>query len=268
MSSAPFLELREVDLFRGDEQVLRAVDADIHEAKCTVVIGPSGCGKSLFLKVAAGILMPDSGTVRYQGRDLVAMSEREDRIYRASCGFVFQDAALWSDMNLRANFSLPLEFHHPEMTKDAIRRRIERLCGSLKFREDLGHRPAQLSTGERKVASIIRALVLEPKRIFLDDPLGGLDRETEARVIDLLSAFRKEGRTLVIATHDTKLTALLGDELFVMDEGMVVGSGPVTDLLAHSSGRVAEILQGLEGQAAAYDQSVLDMLEGLDGFGG
>jgi phospholipid/cholesterol/gamma-HCH transport system ATP-binding protein len=268
MSDIPYLELRDIDLSRGSERVLRNLNATIWEGQTTVVIGPSGCGKSLFLKISAGILLGDQGVVRYRGRDLTSLTEKEDKEYRASCGFVFQDSALWSDMNLLANFSLPLEFHHPEMTREAIRRRIDRLCTALDFRENLAHRPAQLSTGERRQASIIRALVLEPKRLFLDDPLGGLDRDTEARVIDLLGKFRKEGRTLIIATHDTKLTALVADKLFIMDEGAIVGAGPAGDLMQHAEGRAAEILTGLEGEAAAYDQSVLDMLEGADGFGG
>jgi phospholipid/cholesterol/gamma-HCH transport system ATP-binding protein len=165
----PLLELKDVVLATQDYVVLDRASVSFGRGASSVIMGPSGCGKSTLLKVAAGILLPDSGEVLLEGRPLQRLSEARLLEWRRSSGFMFQDAALWANKTIFENLALPLQFHHPSLAAAEVRRRVRASLerGGLEASEDL--RPAQLSMGEAKIASFLRAVILEPELLFLDD---------------------------------------------------------------------------------------------------
>jgi len=263
--SEPGIELREIVVRRGDTIALDNVSVLFPAGKTTVILGPAGCGKSTLLKIAAGIVLPDSGKVFVEGKNLNAMSERENHTFRRDSGFIFQDSALWSNSTIRQNLSLPLRFHYPTLPDDEIARRVGAIVKRIGFHENLDHRPAESSSGERKIISFLRALVMNPSLLYMDEPLTGIDHQTADRMTELIRELKREARTVIMVTHDPVLTAQLADHLVVLDGGRLLESGPLAQVVKSTRTEVIAILSRVLSEASTFDGSILDLLD--QGFG-
>jgi osmoprotectant transport system ATP-binding protein len=194
----------------------------------TALIGPSGCGKSTVLRMAIGLVHPDSGTVTVRGRRL---TDATMRTLRRSMGYVVQEGGLFP--HLTAVDNVTLMARQLGWTRERLEQRVSELVTLARLPVDaLTRFPAQLSGGQRQRVSLMRALMLDPDVLLLDEPLGAIDPLMRAELqSDLAEAFAKLGKTVVLVTHDLAEAAFFGQRLVLMRAGAVVQEGALADLL-------------------------------------
>lgn len=228
----PVLELRSVTTVSGGYEILKDVSVSFKEGATTAVLGSAGSGKSALLKAAAGLVVPETGTVLFRGASLAAFSEDDERYFRSRTSFVFQDAALWANQSIFINISLPLRVHKSWMGESEIAERVREVLSLLGYNEGLALRPAELSMGEQKLVSIARALVLDPELVFLDDPATGLDEDAVERVNGVLDSLRRAGKSVLLVTSDMGLVHRIADYAVIIRDGRIVAAGPYDDIVA------------------------------------
>ncbi len=187
-------------------EALRPATLDIAAGAFVAVVGPSGSGKTTFLSIVGGMLSPDTGKVWLEGRSLYDLPLRErTRLRREKIGFVFQSFNLVPYLTAVENVQVPL--YLAGVAPREQRRRAVRLLQRLGLGDRLDHRPAQLSVGQQQRVALARTLANDPSLILADEPTGNLDPDTREQVLELLEAFRREGRTVVMVTHDPAAAA-------------------------------------------------------------
>jgi len=226
-----------------------------------VIMGPSGCGKSTLLKVAAGLLVPDRGRVFLEGRPLADLATRELLGFRQSSGFMFQDAALWANKSVCENLTLPAEYHLPERSADENRGRAAALLRSVGLEDSIDLRPAQLSMGERKLVSFLRAVVLEPALLFLDEPTTSIDHTSLKKMMKRIEELQEQGCTIIAVTHDAHLASMIATDLVVLKAGRLLEAADVGSVRRSANREVIEILSQVLSEAATYDTDILDLLD-------
>ena len=221
--------------------MLAPTSLDFAAGRTTVLLGPSGCGKTTLLKLMLGLVAADAGTVRFHGEPVV--DARVDAL-RHRIGYVIQEGGLFPHLSARDNVALMARYLGREAAW--IRRRMAELVGLTHLPVDLLARfPAQLSGGQRQRVALMRALMLDPEVLLLDEPLGALDPMTRHRLQhDLKSIFTSLARTVVLVTHDMHEAAWFADEIVLMREGRVVQRGSLDDLLQRpAEGFVTEFIR-------------------------
>jgi phospholipid/cholesterol/gamma-HCH transport system ATP-binding protein len=261
--SEPLIALEDVRVTLGGYAALRGISAAFTPGRSTVILGPSGCGKSTLLKTAAGIIPPDSGRVLHAGRDVFQLSDRALRELRSRSGFVFQDGALWENMTVAENLSLPLRIHCPKLTQSEVARKVMRTLERAGMEDSATERPAALSGGEKKIASFLRALISEPTLLFLDEPTLSIDHAMSERINQMIRDLRSRGCTVIAVTHDAALTTTLADDLLVMDAGVVIEGGSFDAVKRTRNTRARSILSQVLADIASYDTDLLDLIGGL-----
>ncbi len=207
--------------YASPSELVHAVDdvnMSVDEREFVAIFGPSGSGKTTLLLLAAGLLRADSGSVRFEGRDLGALAKREVLSYRrAELGFVFQGFNLTAGLTAEENVAIPLLLRG--VAHREARERARAALGDVGLRRRAEHTPDQLSGGEQQRVAIARALVGKPKLILADEPTGNLDSETGDAVLELLSALpREHGAAAVLVTHDTRVAGY-ADRVLGMRDG-------------------------------------------------
>lgn len=222
------LELVGVSKRLGGAEVLHRIDLTAATGVTSVLIGPSGCGKSTVLRLMLGLLVPDSGVVRFDGVDV---GPRTVDAVRARTGYVIQDGGLFPHLTARGNVTLMARHRGWEPAR--IQRRVDELVALTRFPADALERfPVELSGGQRQRVGLMRALMLDPDVILLDEPMAALDPLVRAELqADLRSIFRALGKTVVLVTHDLTEAGRLGDEILLMRDGTVVQHGPLAELV-------------------------------------
>ncbi len=206
---------------------LHSTDLGVERGKTTVLIGPSGCGKSTLLRLIIGLTAPDSGTISFDGSQITqANIER----LRRQIGYVIQEGGLFPHLTARANILLVAR--HLGKSLEEMRTRLLELCELTRFSDNLLSRyPIELSGGQRQRVSLMRALMLSPELLLLDEPLGALDPLVRASLQkDLKEIFARLRQTALLVTHDLAEAAYFGDEIVLMNEGRVVQQGSIADL--------------------------------------
>jgi len=257
----PIVSLENIRLTLGGFEALRDISVSFTEGRSTVIMGPSGCGKSTLLKVAAGLVPPDDGQVRFHGRDVFQMSERALLAMRRHCGFVFQDGALWENKTLFENLALPLQVHFSHLPEAERNRRVVRTLERVGMEGSAGDRPAALSGGVKKIASLLRALVTEPGLLFMDEPTLSIDHAMSEHIHRIIHDLKARGTTIIAVTHDAQLTSVLADDLVVMDAGRVIAAGPFDEVKRSRVARVRAILSEVLKDIASYDTDLLELLD-------
>ncbi|MFH8593732.1 ABC transporter ATP-binding protein [Streptomyces rimosus] len=209
----------------GQTAALDGVDFSIHPGEVVAVLGPSGSGKSTLLHCLAGIVLPDSGTVRYGDHDVTGMNDAQrSALRRADFGFVFQFGQLVPELTCLENVALPLRLNGVKR-KDAQRYAREWL-ERLEVEDTAGSRPGEVSGGQGQRVAVARALAARPRVIFADEPTGALDSLNGERVMTLLTdAARDTNAAVVLVTHEARVAAY-------SDREVVVRDGKVKDMLA------------------------------------
>lgn len=260
MSEPPLVELREVTVTSGGYDALAEVGVVFPEGRSTVIMGPSGCGKSTLLKVAAGLVPPDRGRVLYRGEDLFGLSARRIHALRGASGFVFQDCALWENKSVFENLALPLQIHAPSLARSDVEKKVVRMLEHGGLPDSASLRPAQLSGGERKIVSFLRALMNEPSLVYLDEPMVSIDHVAAERINLMIRELKARGCSIVAVTHDPRLASTLADRLVVLSAGRILAEGDFDAVKAHADPRVRVILSQVLGEIASFDTDLLGLL--------
>jgi osmoprotectant transport system ATP-binding protein len=213
--------VRDATVTYGDANALDDVTLDIAPGRTTVLIGPSGCGKSTLLRLFIGLLRPTSGRVLFDGNALTSAALPE---VRRRTGYVIQEGGLFPHLSARDNVTLMAR----HLGIGGIEQRVAELAELVRLEPDMLNRhPARLSGGQRQRVSLMRALMLDPDVLLLDEPLGALDPMVRADLqADLREIFQGLGKTVVLVTHDLAEAAHFGHEIVLLRDGRVVQQGP------------------------------------------
>ena len=222
------VELDNITKSYADQTVVRDLNLKWDAGKTFVLIGPSGCGKSTILRLIVGLIQPDSGSVRIDGKTLTRETAEQ---LRRRIGYVIQEGGLFPHLSAEGNVAVMARYLKWDEKK--IQERLKQLAELTRFPlEMLSRFPAQLSGGQRQRVGLMRALMLDPDLLLLDEPLGALDPMIRAELQDdLRQIFRKLEKTVILVTHDLGEAAYLGDRLFLMRDGIVVQNGTLTEFL-------------------------------------
>jgi osmoprotectant transport system ATP-binding protein len=224
------LSLDNVSKSFGAKQALAPTSLAPKADKTTVLIGPSGCGKSTLLRLMIGLIAPDTGTVKFDGAPLT--KDNVDAI-RHRIGYVIQDGGLFPHLTALGNVALLARYLGKP--SDWIETRVSELASLVRISKDtLVRFPAGLSGGERQRVALMRALMLDPQLLLLDEPLAALDPIIRRGLqSELKEIFARLGKTVVLVTHDLHEAAWFADEIVLMRDGRVVQRGALADLLSH-----------------------------------
>ncbi len=222
------LELRGVSKSYGRTTALQSTDLTVSPGCTTVFIGPSGCGKSTLLRLVIGLVRPDSGSVRFEGMPVTPDNALE---IRRRMGYVIQDGGLFPHLTARGNITLMARYLGWRVER--VGTRLEELSELTQFpREGLDRFPVQLSGGQRQRVSLMRALMLDPEVLLLDEPLGALDPMIRADLQeDLQRIFKTLGKTVLMVTHDMGEAGFFGGTIVLMREGRIVQQGTLEALV-------------------------------------
>jgi osmoprotectant transport system ATP-binding protein len=222
------IELRSVAKSFSGVKAIDGLDLSVPVSRTTVLIGPSGCGKSTLLRLMLGLTGPDGGTVLFEGAELTPGTARAAR---RRAGYVIQEGGLFPHMTARENVTLMAR--QLGWSPRRIQMRLEELVTLTKFPGDgLERHPVELSGGQRQRVALMRALMLDPVVLLLDEPLGALDPMIRADLQrDLRDIFSELSKTVVLVTHDLAEAAYFGDRVVLLREGSVVQEGSLTELI-------------------------------------
>ncbi|MEE3164632.1 MAG: ATP-binding cassette domain-containing protein [Bacteroidota bacterium] len=225
------IELQHLEKSFGDHHVLKDVSATFERGKVNFVIGRSGSGKSVMTKCTVGLIEPDQGRVFYDGRDFTSMSQKERKVIRQEIGMLFQGSALFDSMTVQENVEFPLRMFSD--MSDAERRDRAAVCLERVELADASTRfPAECSGGMQKRVGIARAIAMNPKYLFCDEPNSGLDPQTAIVIDNLISDITAEYQiTTVVVSHDMNSVMEASDTIHFVHQGSICWHGNREGLL-------------------------------------
>lgn len=225
-----------------EKEVLKDINAVFESGKTNLIIGQSGSGKTVLMKNLVGLLNPTKGEVLYDGRDLVAMDKHEKIALRREMGMIFQSAALFDSMTVLENVMFPLDMFSSMTLRDRIKRartcldRVNLDGAEKKF-------PGEISGGMQKRVAIARAIALNPKYLFCDEPNSGLDPKTSLVIDDLLHSITVEyDITTIINTHDMNSVMGIGEHILFIYEGNKEWQGCSADIMGSDNERLTDFI--------------------------
>jgi phospholipid/cholesterol/gamma-HCH transport system ATP-binding protein len=216
-------------------EIVQGVSINYKPGKTTAIIGPSGGGKSTVLKLSAGLLQPSQGAVFYKGQNVALMNRSENLEFRREGAFVFQDSALWANMDLFQILELPLKIHYPKMDKQQRKERIDSITSEVGYKKNLLVRPSTLSMGEQKLIAYARAMLCNPSLLFLDEWTESMDETSAERLVNLVKKKQSEGATILFVSHDMRVIKDLSDFVIVIADGKVVMNLPKDHIMGNLS---------------------------------
>ena len=241
-AAKPVIEVRNLITHYGSRAILNGVDVDIDAGEIMVVMGGSGSGKSTFLRSLLGLKESTSGTIRVLGREYRNSSKKELLALRKQMGVAFQGGALLSSLSVGENVALPLR-RHTQLDDSTIRvmTRMKLEMVNLAGFEDL--MPAELSGGMVKRAALARAVIMDPKLLFFDEPSAGLDPITSVELDELILTLREAlGVTIVVVTHELDSAFKIADRITFLGAGKVLLTGTVDEVHASDIPEIQNLL--------------------------
>ena len=215
------IEVRNLTKSFGDKVVLDNINVTFETGKTNLIIGQSGSGKTVLMKNLVGLLQPTSGEVLYDDRDFTQMSKKEKVLMRREMGMIFQSAALFDSLNVLENVMFPLDMFSTMNYRERVKRAQECL-DRVNLIEAQQKYPGEISGGMQKRVAIARAIVMNPKYLFCDEPNSGLDPKTSLVIDELLSGITKDyNMTTIINTHDMNSVLGIGEHIVFINKGNV-----------------------------------------------
>jgi phospholipid/cholesterol/gamma-HCH transport system ATP-binding protein len=210
----------------GKLNVLNGVNLEVHKGENVAVLGRSGTGKSVLIKIIAGLLKPDTGTVEVFGRQIDKVDDKELQQLRLKIGFSFQNSALYDSMSVRENLEFPLVRNRRELGKKEVQKAIEEVLENVGLAQTINQMPSELSGGQKKRIGIARTLILKPEIMLYDEPTSGLDPMTSIDINNLIMTVQKQYNTsAIIITHDLTCAKMVGDKVAILMEGKFLKQG-------------------------------------------
>ena len=225
-----------------DKEVLKDINAKFEDDKTNLIIGQSGSGKTVLMKNIVGLLDPTSGHILYDGRDFVSMDKHEKVRMRREMGMIFQSAALFDSLSVLENVMFPLDMFSSMNYRERVKRaqdcldRVNLIDAQQKF-------PGEISGGMQKRVAIARAIVLNPKYLFCDEPNSGLDPHTSLVIDELLSSITKEfDITTIINTHDMNSVMGIGENINFIYQGRNEWQGTKDDVMGSTNEKLNDLV--------------------------
>ena len=252
------IKLKNIKKGFGDRIVIDDVDASFDPGKCNLIIGASGSGKTVLMKCMVGLLTPDSGEVFYENDEFFQLGNEGKREIRKQIGMLFQGSALFDSVNVERNIMFPLnmftDWKYPEKLK-----RVNEVLERVNLKDANKKFPSELSGGMKKRVGIARAIVLNPKYLFCDEPNSGLDPQTSLLIDKLIKEITMEyGITTIVNTHDMNSVMEIGDHIIYMYEGKKVWEGNNKEIIFSKNERLNEFIFASE---FLKDAKAMRMLE-------
>jgi len=230
---ANIIELKNISFSaQDDKKIVQDISVEFIPGKTTAIVGPSGGGKSTVLKLSAGLLLPEQGEVFFNGKNVLHMNRSETLDFRRQTAFVFQDSALWANMDIYQTLELPLKIHFPLMDKKERMDRIKSVASQVGYRKDLYIRPSRLSMGEQKLVAFARALLCSPSLMYLDEWTESLDEFAADKLVDIVRRKQREGATILFVSHDMRIIMDLADIIVVVIDGKITAHAPKDEILS------------------------------------
>lgn len=226
----------------GDKEVLKDINTTFEDGKTNLIIGQSGSGKTVLMKNLVGLLTPTSGRVLYDGRDFVGISKKERVHMRREMGMIFQSAALFDSLSVLENVMFPLDMFSSMNYRERVKR--AQTCLDRVNLTDAGDKyPGEISGGMQKRVAIARAIVMNPKYLFCDEPNSGLDPRTSLVIDELLSGITKEYNiTTIINTHDMNSVMGIGENVIFIYKGRKEWQGTKDDVMDSDNERLNDLV--------------------------
>ena len=245
MQNDILIEVKNLSFSRGSRKIFDDVSLSIPKGQVTAIMGPSGTGKTTLLKLIAGQLIPDSGSVFVEGQDVHKLSRKKLYELRQKMGMLFQSGALLTDLTVFDNVAFPLREHTklPEKVVSAI---VQMKLQAVGLRGAQGLLPSQLSGGMSRRVALARAISLDPEMIFYDEPFVGQDPISMGVLVELIHKLNRSlDLTSVVVSHDVKEVLSIADYVCVISEGKVVAKGAKDEVLQADSEFVNQFINGL-----------------------
>ncbi len=258
------IEVRDLVTHYGTRKILNGVSLDIHQGEIMVIMGGSGSGKSTLLRYLMALEKQTSGTISILGKDISKISKQEFFELRKRFGVAFQGGALFSSLTVGENIMLPL-YEHTKLDRKTmeIMARMKLEVVNLAGFEDL--MPSELSGGMIKRAAVARAIVMDPRILFFDEPSAGLDPVVSSALDDLILTLRDAmGMTIVVVTHELDSAFKIADRITMLDRGDILFIGSVEEIRSHPSERIQNLLNRRAEDETVDPDEYLRRLTGED----
>lgn len=225
-----------------DKEVLKDISTTFEDGKTNLIIGQSGSGKTVLIKNLVGLLTPTQGNIFYDGRNLMQMNKKEKAMLRREMGMIFQNAALFDSLSVLENVMFPLDMFSTMTYNERVKRaqecldRVNLIDAQQKF-------PGEISGGMQKRVAIARAIVMNPKYLFCDEPNSGLDPKTSLVIDELLSSITKEyNMTTIINTHDMNSVMGIGENIVFIYKGRKEWQGNKDEVVTSTNKKLNELV--------------------------
>lgn len=236
------IEIRNLYKSFGEKEVLRDINATFGNGKTNLIIGQSGSGKTVLMKNIVGLLEPTSGEVLYDGRDFLKMSKHDKMMMRREMGMIFQNAALFDSMTVIENVMFPLDMFSG-MTLRERRKRAQVCLDRVNLIDAQQKFPGELSGGMQKRVAIARAIALNPKYLFCDEPNSGLDPKTSLVIDELLHGITQEyDTTTIINTHDMNSVMGIGEKIIFIHKGTPAWTGSKDEIMTSDNKKLNDFI--------------------------
>lgn len=236
------IEINNIHKSFGKKDVLKDISARFEKGKINVIIGGSGTGKSVLVKCLIGLIKPDKGNVLYDGRSFYEVSTEEQQEIRRDMGVLFQGGALFDSQTVAENVQFPLDMLTNQSASEK-RDRVEFCLNRVGLTGSGDRMPSEISGGMKKRVGIARAIVMNPKYLFCDEPNSGLDPLTAAKIDELIKEITEEYKTTtVIITHDMNSVLQIGQNIIFLYQGFKNWDGHVSDIFDSGSDELREFL--------------------------
>lgn len=236
------IEVKDIHKKFGSQTVLDNINAIFDNGKANLIIGQSGAGKTVLLKCIVGLLEPEEGKLLYDGRNILSFNKREKQMLRREMGMLFQNAALFDSMSVLENVMFPLDMFSDKTYNERLKR--ARFClERVNLLDAQDKSPEELSGGMQKRAAIARAIALEPRYLFCDEPNSGLDPKTSLIIDELIHGITTEyDITTIVNTHDMNSVMNIGDHIIFLADGKISWEGNKDHILNTDNKRLNEFL--------------------------
>jgi phospholipid/cholesterol/gamma-HCH transport system ATP-binding protein len=226
----------------GDQEVLRGISTEFVQGKTNLIIGRSGAGKTVLLKILVGLIQPTSGNVWYGDTDFTALSTKQRKAIRVDMGMLFQGSALFDSMTVEENVRFPLDMF-TNMTKGEKLNKVNEILDLVELTGSNNKYPSEVSGGMQKRVGIARAIILDPKFLFCDEPNSGLDPTTSMKIDELIRNITTEKQmTTVINTHDMNSVMEIGDNINLLHLGELAWVGNRNDVMTSDNKLLQEFI--------------------------
>ena len=230
----------------GDTEILKGVSTTLETGKINLIIGQSGSGKTVFLKSLLNVFEPTSGSILFDGRDIMKMSAKEKRQLRSEIGTVFQGSALFDSMTVEENIMFPLDMF-TNFTYTEKRKRVKEVIDQVRLENAENKYPSEISGGMQKRVAIARAIVNNPKYLFCDEPNSGLDPYTSKVIDELIKDVTREYKTTtIINTHDMNSVMTIGEKIVYLRKGIKEWEGNMNILINAESQHLIDFVYSSE----------------------